>query len=148
MQSVPGCKGAAFSIWSKQGGFMKKSVSRTFFLLALLFDIVGVGVFIFGASGGNMNTLNALAASGHLFVSADMSNSHLTAIGALLVTFSFLFLLIAWIGALIKTARLGRWGWFICLIIFSALALLIYVFFGPTTSTRPTLSNASYPNRS
>jgi hypothetical protein len=123
---------------------MKKSVSRTLYLLALLLDIGGIAVFVFGAGGGNMNTFNSLVASGHLFVAADMNNSLLTGIGALLVALGSLLALIAWIGALIKTARLGRWGWFVFLLILSGITMLIYIFAGPTTSTHPSLSNASY----
>ena len=122
---------------------MKKSVSRVLYLLALLLCIGGSGLFVFGAGGGNMNTFNALAASGHLFVAADMNNARLTGIGALLVALGSLLAVVAWIGALIKTARLGRWGWFILLLLFNALTMLFYIFVGPTTSARSSLSNAS-----
>ncbi len=118
---------------------MKKSVSRTLYLLALLLGIGGSVVFVFGAGGGNMNTFNALAASGHLFVAADMNNSMLTGIGVLLVALSSLLALVAWIGALIQTARLGRWGWFIFLLILNGITMLVYIFAGPTTSARPSL---------
>ncbi len=111
---------------------MKKSVSRLLYLLSILLYIAAVVVFYIGASGGNMSTFNALAASGHLFVATDMANSGLTALGALLFLIAGLLSLIAWIGALIKTARLGRWGWFICLLLFSGISLLIYIFAGPT----------------
>jgi len=125
---------------------MKKSVSRALYLLALLLDIGGSVLFYIGAGGGNMNTFNSLAASGHLFVAADMNNSMFTAIGALLVALGGLLAFIAWLGALIKTARLGRWGWFIFLLLLSWLAIpmLIYIFAGPTTPARPSLSSASY----
>lgn len=123
---------------------MKKSVSRVLYLLAILLDIGGVAVFVYGAGGGNMDTFNSLAASGHLFVAADMSNSMLTGLGFLMVALAGLLALIAWIGALVKTARLGRWGWFVFLILFSSITLLIYIFAGPTTSTRPRFSNAYY----
>lgn len=123
---------------------MKKSVSRVLYLLALLLDIGGIAVFVYGAGGGNMSTFNALVTSGHLFVAADMNNSMLTGIGALLVAIGALLAFIAWIGALIKTARLGRWGWFVFLLIFSGITLLIYIFAGPTTSTRASFSSASY----
>lgn len=123
---------------------MKKSVSCVLYILALLLYVGGVAVFVYGAGGGNMDTFNSLAASGHLFVAADMSNSMLTALGALLVAAGSLLALIAWLGALIKTARLGRWGWFVFLLLFSGITMLIYIFAGPTTSTRPSFSNAPY----
>ena len=112
---------------------MKKSVSRAFYLLGILLYIVGVALFVFGAVGSNFSNLSTLASSGHLFIPADMSNSMFTGIGALIVLLGGLLTLIAWIGALIKTARLGRWGWFVCLLLFSGITTLIYIFAGPTT---------------
>jgi hypothetical protein len=112
---------------------MRKSTSRTFYLLAILLYIVGIVVFVYGAVGSNFSNLSSLASSGHLFVSSDMSNPLFTAIGALVFLLGGLLALIAWIGALIKTAQLGRWGWFVFLLLFSGITLLIYIFAGPTT---------------
>lgn len=122
---------------------MRKSVSRALYLLALVLDVAGIAIFIYGASGGNMSTLNELVASNHLFVAADMNNSLLTAAGALLVGIGGLLLLIAWIGALIRTAVLGRWGWFVFLLLFSGITMLIYIFAGPTMSARSAFANVS-----
>lgn len=115
---------------------MTRSVSRLLYLLAILLWIVAIVVFYEGASGGNMATFNALAASGELFIAKDMANSSMTATGALLFLIAFLLAAVAWIGALIKTIRLGRWGWFICLLLFSGITMLIYIFAGPTTRAR------------
>jgi hypothetical protein len=112
---------------------MKKSVSRILYLLAIVIDIVAITVFYQGAGGGDMAKFNALAAAGHLFVAADMSNSSMTATGALLFLIAFLLAIVAFVGALVKTARLRRWGWFICLLLFSGITMLIYIFAGPTT---------------
>ena len=50
----------------------------------------------------------------------------------LLLIVGGIFSLIAWIGALIKTAKLGQWLWFILLIVFSGITMLVYIFAGPT----------------
>ena len=39
---------------------------------------------------------------------------------------------IAWISALIRTARSSRWGWLVLLLLFSVVSLLIYLLWGPT----------------
>lgn len=39
---------------------------------------------------------------------------------------------VAWVGALLRTARLGSWGWFLFLLFLSVIALLVYIFWGPT----------------
>jgi uncharacterized protein (DUF486 family) len=53
-------------------------------------------------------------------------------IAILLLIVGSVFALIAWIGALIKTAKLGQWLWFILLIVFSGITMLVYIFAGPT----------------
>ena len=45
--------------------------------------------------------------------------------------------LIAWIGALINSAKANRWGWFVCLIIFSGITMLVYLFAGPVPARQP-----------
>lgn len=125
---------------------MKKSTSRTLYLLAILLHIVGIAVFVYGAVGSNLGDLNSLASSGHLFVSSDMSNPLFTAIGALVFALGGLLALIAWIGALIRTAQLGRWVWFVFLLLFSGITMLIYIFAGPTTRA-DRLMSTQYPAR-
>ena len=39
---------------------------------------------------------------------------------------------VTWIGALIRTAQSGHWGWFVLLLLFSVVSLLIYLLWGPT----------------
>lgn len=39
---------------------------------------------------------------------------------------------VAWIGALIRTVQLGRWGWFVLLLLFSVVSLLVYLLWGST----------------
>jgi hypothetical protein len=41
---------------------------------------------------------------------------------------------IAWIGALIKTAQLGQWLWFVLVLLLSGtvIMMLVYIFAGPT----------------
>ncbi|HTK09710.1 MAG TPA: hypothetical protein VL485_21240 [Ktedonobacteraceae bacterium] len=42
--------------------------------------------------------------------------------------------IIAWIGTLIKQVRLKQWGWFICTVLFTGIAMLIYLLTVPETS--------------
>lgn len=55
------------------------------------------------------------------------------AIGSLVLIVAGILGAAALIGAIVNTARLKRWGWVVCLVIFSALTLLLYIFVGPTT---------------
>lgn len=40
--------------------------------------------------------------------------------------------LVAWILGLVKTAQIGRWGWFVAVLLLPALGSLIYGIAGPT----------------
>ena len=40
--------------------------------------------------------------------------------------------LLAWIGGLIKTGRIGRWGWFVVVLLLSPLGSLLYGLVGPS----------------
>lgn len=40
---------------------------------------------------------------------------------------SIIFDLVAWIGALLATARQNKWAWFVCILIFNWPAILIYL---------------------
>ena len=39
---------------------------------------------------------------------------------------------LAWIGGLIKTGRLGRWGWFVVVLLLSPVGSLLYGLIGPS----------------
>ncbi len=68
------------------------------------------------ASAGNAAATTSLGASA-LF-------------GDLLLIIGGILSLVAWIGTLIATAKQGRWGWFVCTIIFSYITELIYLIAG------------------
>ena len=53
-------------------------------------------------------------------------------IGIALYLGGILAALIAWIGGLIKTGRLGRWGWFVVVLLLSPLGSLLYGLIGPS----------------
>jgi hypothetical protein len=95
---------------------MRKTLSRTLYLLSLLAWMIGGFLLVRGL-------VHALATLGVL---------------ALLATGGVLAC-VAWIGALIRTAQLGRWRWFICLLLFSGLALLLYIFIGPQYPAYPVI---------
>jgi hypothetical protein len=57
---------------------------------------------------------------------------------------SFLLVAIAWLGAMVKMARLNQWLWLALIILFGPLGLLIYLFAGPTTPARTLPVLATY----
>ncbi len=49
-------------------------------------------------------------------------------LGTTIMGLALLLIIVAWVWALIKTARNRQWIWFICLILLSLGALLVYIF--------------------
>lgn len=104
---------------------MRKSTSRNLFLLAILLYIVAGVIFNLEVPRSSMPMY------GGTFTLNNANNPQLVLLAGALAALGGILLLISWIGALIRTAVLGRWGWFVFLIIFSGITLLIYIFFGP-----------------
>lgn len=100
---------------------MSKSLSRRLYLIGLVAAIVGAIVLVASLAGGATTT------------TTTPSNPALFGVAIILLVISSLLAFIAWIGALVRTAQLGRLGWFVCLIIFSGVTMLLYIFVGPTT---------------
>ena len=123
---------------------MRKSVSRTLYLLAILFSIGAAVLILLGLQGGS--TINTVQAGPYSF-SGSVSNPSLFLAGIAVAAIGSILSLIAWIGALVRTAQLGRWGWFVCLIIFSGITMLIYIFAGPTTRAGQPVYAAQYPGQ-
>lgn len=114
---------------------MSKSLSRTLYLLGILLAIAGSILLVRGYMGGTIlpnGTMHPVHAGSAV-------------IGAVLDVAAVVLGFVAWVGALVRTAQLRRWGWFICLLIFSGITMLLYIFFGPTTSTFPSLPVTTPP---
>ena len=107
---------------------MQRKTSRNLYLIALVLEIVAVVLSIVGA-GAAVATANS---DGTISNGGAASFGILTIISLVAALVGLVFFLIAWIGALIKTAQLGQWVWFILLIVFSGITMLVYIFAGPT----------------
>ena len=107
---------------------MERKTSRNLYLTGIVLFIVAT-VLLVGASGAAVATANP---------DGTISTGTGTGLGILAIVSTLLFIVggilatIAWVGALIKTARLGQWMWFVLLLIFSGITMLIYIFAGPT----------------
>jgi len=114
---------------------MSKSLCRLLYLAGLLFAIIGGLLIAHGFAGSRV------------LPNGSLHPAHITSAiaGIILSSLAGVMGLAAWIGALFKTARLHRWGWFICLLIFSGITLLLYIFVGPTTPTYPRMPVTTPP---
>jgi hypothetical protein len=116
---------------------MKKSTSRSLYLIGLVAIIVATVLFALGAAHSTVDSATGAVTS--------VGNPGLVTAGVGVYIVGSILLLIAWIGALVKTAQLGRWGWFVCLLLLSGLTMLIYIFGGPTTPASSPQAQYSYP---
>ena len=66
-------------------------------------------------------------------------------IGTLAYIVGGLCAFVAWILGLIKTAQIGRWGWFVLVLLISPLGSLIYGIAGPTERAVPAMATMQPP---
>lgn len=118
---------------------MKRSLVRTLTLAGVGLTIIGVVVLLAGFSGGTTTTD---ASTGVTTFTAG--NPGLAALSSLFFVVGGILSFVAWVGALIKTAQIGRWGWFIGILLTSGLGVLIWSFAGPEVPTAPLMAQ-SYP---
>ncbi len=107
---------------------MERKTSRNLYLIGLVLEIVGIILFTVG-------TTAAIATSDANGTPSDAGTASFGILGLiaiLLLAVGGVLALVSWIGALVKTARLGQWLWFILLIVFSGITMLVYIFAGPT----------------
>lgn len=98
-------------------------------LVAIVLFIVGFVVLV-GASA-------SAAASCQNSTDPNCLNSAAggAGIGVLIIVLGSISSFVAWIMGLVKTAQLGRWGWFVGVLLLSPLGSLIYGLAGPTERT-------------
>lgn len=110
---------------------LSKRVILILSIAAIVFYIVGFGAYLY-AAGATATCANGASDS------ATITNCATGVAGAALIGLVGIVLggictLIAWIGGLIKTAQISRWGWFVLVLLLSPLGSLIYGFAGPET---------------
>ncbi len=106
---------------------MSKALSRTLFLIGVGITILATILITAGFAGSTGYT----DANGTYQVTS-VGHPALVGIAAFLFVAGGIVGLVAYIGALIKMATLGRWGWFVCLLLIQP-TMLVYIFAGPTT---------------
>jgi hypothetical protein len=104
---------------------MERKTSRNLYLASLVIAIVGFVLLI--VAGGFASSLSNTSST-----SAGAGVGIMAIVSALLFIVAGILATIAWVGALIKTARLGQWVWFVLLLLFSGIMMLVYIFAGPT----------------
>lgn len=105
---------------------MSLSTTRKLYLSAIGLAIIGAILFFVGAAGA---TTSIDPNTGLATVSGG--NPALSLVAIIVFVVAAIVSFIAWIGALIATAKMGRWGWFVLILILSGIGMLAYVIAGP-----------------
>jgi cytochrome bd-type quinol oxidase subunit 2 len=115
---------------SFKGESMERKTSRNLFLSGIVLAIIATILFV--VSGG-IAAANATP-DGQVSGGAASVFVILSIVAVVIYIVAGILAFIAWIGALIKTARLGEWVWFILLLILggTGIMMLVYIFAGPT----------------
>ncbi|HEX7737280.1 MAG TPA: hypothetical protein VF458_20710 [Ktedonobacteraceae bacterium] len=108
---------------------MSKSLCRLFYLFGILALLIG-GLLLTQGYAGRPPLPGGVFLPGSILRTVR-GITILT--GLIVLALASLSGLASWLGALVRTAHLRRWGWFISLLVFTGIALLLYVFAGPTT---------------
>ncbi|HZO74347.1 MAG TPA: hypothetical protein VFB60_19245 [Ktedonobacteraceae bacterium] len=108
---------------------MSKSLTRILYLIAVVIGIVAGILEYMAFAGVHVDTTTGAVTGG---------NPGLLSIALAIAGLAGILAFVSWIGALVKTAQLARWGWFIVLLLLSWLAIpmLVYIFAGPETPAR------------
>ena len=108
---------------------MSRATVRKVFVTGLVVFVVGAVLMLLTTSGGRS------------------PNTTIYTIGVMLSAFGGIIAFVSWILALISSAVLGRWGWFVITLILGLIGLLplimiIYSLIGPTQRRvlRPTIA--------
>lgn len=105
---------------------MRKKTIAIFFIIGVIVAIIGGIVYGVGIA----SAVSALSANpdstsaGAGLVGTALLGAAILGIGGIIST-------IGWIGALIATAKQGRWGWFVAVFLLTGLGELIYLIAGP-----------------
>ncbi len=102
---------------------MSRVVIRKVFVTGLVVGVVGAILLLLAMPGG------------------QLANGQLYNAGLLLSGFGGVLEVVSWIMALVASALLGRWGWFVALLILGLIGLLllvmiVYAVAGPATTRR------------
>jgi hypothetical protein len=119
---------------------MSKGLSRTLYLIGLGVIIVAVIMLVAGLAGST----TAVDPNTGQTVVTSVGNPALIGISTVFFIIGGILSFVAYVGALIKTAMLGRWGWFVCLLLISGITMLIYIFAGPETRAVPQMAPMGY----
>ena len=130
---------------------MRKKTILWLVLTAIVLAIIGVAVFVPSFATAARHCTPEQINANTCPVTLSGAETVGVVIGSILWLISAVIWIVAWIGALVRSARMQTWVWFVIVLIFSGLGTLLYALFGPSdhpaTTGYPPISypQAGYP---
>jgi hypothetical protein len=116
---------------------MARPLVRNLTLASLGLLIVGIILLVASFAGSTISPSSVDVNGNTVPGTVTGNNGALFGLGLLLIFGGSIVHLVAYIGALIKTAQLQRWAWFVIVLLLSPIALLVYAFAGPDAPATP-----------
>ncbi len=117
---------------------MRKKTIFWLVLTAIILDVIGAVIFAPSIASAASQCTQEQINSNTCSISLQGAQAAGVIIGAILWVISAILWFIAWIGALVRSARMGSWVWFVIILIFSGLGTLVYAIAGPPDRPVPT----------
>lgn len=111
---------------------MRKKTVLILWVIGFVIALIGAGMFVPAiVAAANHCTTNAFGGQNCSLPTSDPLTA-IGLIGVVALIIGGLVSTIAWIGALIRSAKMQTWAWFVIILLFHALGTLIYVLAGPS----------------
>ena len=115
---------------------MRKRTILWLVLSGIILAIIGTALFVPAVVSAAGHCTQAQLNNGTCNITPTSVQSAAIAVGVILWIIAAILDLIAWIMALIRSARMRSWGWFIVVLLIHGLGTLIYAIAGPPDQPR------------
>jgi hypothetical protein len=125
---------------------MRKKTILWLVLTAIVLALIGVAVFVPSIATAARHCTQDQINNNTCSVKLSGAETVGVVIGSILWLISGVLWLVAWIGALIRSAKMQSWVWFVVVLLLGGLGTLLYAIFGP--SDHPAMTGyppISYP---
>ena len=123
---------------------MRKKTILILWIIGLIIAIIGVALFVPSiVAAANNCTTNSLGGQSCSLPTSDPRTAT-GLIGVLVIILGGLISAVAWIGALVRSAKMQDWVWFVIVLVFNALGTLIYLIASRSDSAATPQTDAPY----
>lgn len=122
----------------ERSAMMRKKTIFWLVLTALILLVIGAAVFAPSIATAASHCTQEQINSNTCSITLSGAQAAGVVIGGILWLIGLILWFVAWIGALVRSAKMGSWVWFVVVLIFSGLGTLLYALFGPPDRPVPT----------